>query len=216
MILVVTGTGTGVGKTHVSAALCALGAATGSVAYLKAAQTGVPADTADIDTVAALAGPSVTLVEGGRFPDPMSPEAAARASGKPAITQLSVLSRARELGATHDLVVIEGAGGLLVRFAPDGWTIADLATELGAAVVVVTGSGLGTLNATSLTLEAMAARGLHLAGLVVSDWPASPGTLELSNLVDLETVSGVRPLLLGSLAAGVAEAAEALRPLLLH
>ena len=89
MILVVTGTGTGVGKTIVSAALCSVAVRTGrSVAYLKAAQTGVPGDTPDVEVVTRLAGPDVVVHEAARYPDPMSPEAAARAaSGLPEVAQ---------------------------------------------------------------------------------------------------------------------------------
>jgi dethiobiotin synthetase len=90
-------------------------------------------------------------------------------------------------------VLVEGAGGLLVRYNPAGGTIADLARMLDAAVFVVTTAGLGTLNHTALTLEALAARGLPLAGLVIGSWPADPGLAELSNLTDLPGLYGRMP-----------------------
>jgi hypothetical protein len=88
-------------------------------------------------------------------------------------------------------VLVEGAGGLLVRFADDGWTLADLARALAAPVLVVTAAGLGTLNHTALTLEVLACRGLRLAGgLVVGCWPARPDLAARCNVTDLEALSG--------------------------
>ena len=209
MILVVTGTGTGVGKTVVSAALCVVALRAGrTVAYVKAAQTGVPGEEPDIDVVSRLAGPVVLVREGARYPDPMSPEAAARARGLPELAQLGVLASVRALDERHDLVVVEGAGGLLVRYASDGWGIASLAAALAAPLVVVAGTQLGTLNALALTLEAAAHRALSVAGVVIGSWPASPTPLDLSNEHDMGVLAG------GSLAgklpanAGVLPAAE--------
>ena len=64
----------------------------------------------------------------------------------------------------------------------------DLASMLGAPVLVVTAAGLGTLNHTALTLEALSARGLATAGVVIGSWPANPGLAERSNVTDLAGV----------------------------
>jgi dethiobiotin synthase len=190
-ILVVTGTGTSVGKTIVSAAICALATRRGAlVAYVKAAQTGVPGDVPDVQTVTELAG-DVDAVEGGRFTPALSPAAAARAMGADPVSLVDVANLVRELQVTHDLVVVEGAGGLLVRFDDQGATIADLARALDAEVLVVTAPGLGTLNHTALTLEVMANRGLRLAGLVIGSWPHVPGPAERANVADLQILAGL-------------------------
>ncbi|MGH9001037.1 MAG: ATP-dependent dethiobiotin synthetase BioD, partial [Acidimicrobiia bacterium] len=89
-----------------------------------------------------------------------------------------------------DAVVVEGAGGLLVPVT-DGVTMADLAARLGSRLVVVTRPSLGTLNHTALTVEAARARGLDVAGLVVSGWPAEPGVTERTNLERLEAMAPV-------------------------
>jgi dethiobiotin synthase len=163
-VLVVTGTGTGVGKTRVSAAVCALGIDRGArVAYVKAAQTGVPGDVPDTEVVQALAG-DVDVVEGARFGAALSPAAAARAEGAEPVDLVEVANLVRDLSRTHDLVVVEGVGGLLVRFDEEGTTLADLARDLDAEVLVVASAGLGTLNHTALTLEVMAHRGLRSEG----------------------------------------------------
>jgi dethiobiotin synthetase len=72
---------------------------------------------------------------------------------------------------------------------------------------VVTAAGLGALNHTALTLEALAARRLCLAGVVIGSWPRRPGAPELSNLADLESIAG-RPLS-GALPAGAARRGRA-------
>ena len=185
-IIIVSGTGTGVGKTIVTAALAALAAADGQrVAVVKPAQTGIDTgEETDLETVRRLSGVT-DLHELARFPDPLSPEAAARTAG---LSPLDLAAAARHIGdlaASRELVLVEGAGGLLVRYDPAGGTIADLAGLLDAPVLVVTTAGLGTLNHTALTLEALATRGLRCAGVVIGSWPARPELAERSNLVDL-------------------------------
>ena len=197
-LLVVTGTGTGVGKTVVTAALAALGRERGSVAVVKPGQTGVgPGEPGDLDDVVRLAG-DVRALELVRYPDPLSPAAAARRCGLPALDPAALYDALLRLD--DDLVLVEGAGGLLVRYDDDGLTLADVARALRAPVLVVVEPGLGTLNHTALTLEALAHRGLALEGLVVGSWPAEPGLAERCNLRDLEVLAA-RPLL-GALPEG--------------
>lgn len=200
-VLVVTGTGTGVGKTVVAAAVAALAAARGaSVAVVKPAQTGAaPGEDGDLQDVRRLAA-ITDLHEYERYPDPLSPAAAARRAGRPALDLHDAADRIRALADVRDLVVVEGAGGLLVRFDEEGGTLADLARALGAGVLVVTDPALGTLNHTALTLEAMAHRGVGLAGVVLGAWPAEPDLACRSNVRDLETLAA-RPLT-GAMQAG--------------
>jgi dethiobiotin synthetase len=204
-VLVVTGTGTGVGKTVVTAALAALALARGRrVAVLKPAQTGMAHDEpGDLDALRLLVGPlagdRLSTLELARYPDPLAPAtAAARAERDPVAPQQAVAA-ARALAGAHDLVLVEGAGGLLVRFTEHG-TLADVAAGLGAPVLVVTSAVLGTLNHTELTTRALAGRGLCAAGLVIGSWPAEPDLAARCNLVDLPAVTGVP--LLGRLPAG--------------
>jgi dethiobiotin synthetase len=103
----------------------------------------------------------------------------------------------------RDLVLIEGAGGLLVQFDAVGATIADLALLLGAPVVLVTRASLGTLNHTALTCEALRARRIRCLGIVIGAWPARPDLAAECNLNDLPRYAGVP--LLGRLPAGAAQ-----------
>lgn len=190
-VLVVSGTGTGVGKTVVTAAMVALAIARGDrVAVVKPAQTGTAAgEIPDTEAVRRLTGLADTH-ELATFPDPLSPEAAARVAGLAPLDLRAAADYVAKLAESRDLVLVEGAGGLLVRYGPDGGTIADLAAALDAPVAVVAAAGLGTLNHTALTLEALAARKLAPAGVVIGSWPRRPGIAELANLTDLQAVAG--------------------------
>lgn len=187
MITVVTGTDTGVGKTVTTAAL-AIRCGAGTIA-VKPAQTGVGPDEPDISVVARLAGCEVA--EFTRLEDPLAPETAARLRGVEIPPIREYAERVREL-ATHHTVIVEGAGGLLTRLDTDGGTLLDLAAELAPVhVYVVTRISLGTLNHTKLTVNALRARGLEPAGLVLGCVPESLGLAEKCNLTELPRVTGV-------------------------
>ncbi|MFJ3234191.1 dethiobiotin synthase [Streptomyces sp. NPDC086787] len=202
-VLVITGTGTEIGKTVTTAAVAAAALAAGrSVAVLKAAQTGVrPGEHGDADEVARLAG-SVTATELARYPEPLAPGTAARRAGLAPVRPHEVAEAAAKLATDHDLVLVEGAGGLLVRFDAAGGTLADAASLLNAPVLVVAAAGLGTLNTTELSARELRARGIELLGVVIGSWPGSPDLAARCNLADLPEVAGAP--LLGALPAGAA------------
>jgi dethiobiotin synthetase len=202
-VLVVTGTGTEVGKTVVTAAIAALAVDRGRrVAVLKPAQTGIPDGVpGDLAEVRRLAG-GVTTRELRRYPDPLAPETAARRSGQPWVHPAAIAAAVTDLADEHDLVLVEGAGGLLVRYDSDGGTLADVAWALSAPVLLVVEAGLGTLNATALTAEVMLRRGIDCVGVVVGRWPAEPDLAQRCNLADLPVAAGAP--LLGVLPDGAA------------
>ncbi|MEM8643255.1 MAG: dethiobiotin synthase, partial [Pseudomonadota bacterium] len=159
----VTGTDTEVGKTLVSAwLLTQLDAA-----YWKPIQAGtVP--TTDSATVQQLAELPVSRVlpEAYLLPEPMAPHEAARRAN-------IALDMAKIKLPPHDgLVVVEGAGGLMVPIAAGAYMI-DLADQLDLPIILVARSTLGTINHTLLSLEAIRRRGLPLAGIVISG-PETP------------------------------------------
>jgi len=194
-VLLVTGTDTGVGKTVVTAAIAAAaGAVDYTVAVLKPAESGVVAGAgveSDVDTVARLAAPrSVRTL--ASYPDPLAPLTAARQSGLPELAIGDVIEAVEVAGEAHELVLVEGSGGLLVPMGEGGWTVADLALALRVPAVVVARSGLGTLNHIALTFEAMAHRGIP-GWLVLGSWPAEPELVHWTNLADLRDLAGVLP-----------------------
>ena len=172
--LFVTGTDTGVGKTRVSAALLqALSAHHARVVGMKPVAAGTERINGVMsnDDVVALRAASTCAVPPELdnpvlLPDPVSPHiAAARAGVKIDIAHLVACHRALE--SLADAVVVEGAGGFLVPLS-DHETGADLAQALALPVVLVVGLRLGCLNHALLTLEAIRARGLTLAGWVAN------------------------------------------------
>ena len=193
-VLVVTGTGTGVGKTVTTAALasCALQAGQ-RVAVVKPVQTGVrPGEPGDLAEVRRLTG-LADLHEYLRYAEPLAPATAARRLGEPG-PDLDELA-ARVIGlADRDLVIVEGAGGALVRFNQRGEGILELIAAVrqraasvsggqGSRVelVLVTGAELGCLHQAAATARVLDGRGrgpTHLVEdwpaphLVVEDWPA--------------------------------------------
>ena len=108
--------------------------------------------------------PASPTRELARYPEPLAPATAARRAGLPARPPEAAVTAAPELADDHDLVLVEGAGGLLVRFDDDGGTLADVAAELAAPVLVVAAAGLGTLNHTELTVAELRRRGLTCVG----------------------------------------------------
>jgi dethiobiotin synthetase len=205
-VLVITGTGTGVGKTVVTAALASHARQAGiDVAVCKPVQTGTDSGDDDLAEVARLSG--VTELAGfARYPQPLAPVAAAEQAGLPLPTRDQLLGFIGDVDRPGRLTLVEGAGGLLVELAEDGVTLRDLAVDLGAAVLVVVSAELGTLNHTALTLEALAVHGLSCAGLVIGDWPLRPGLVAESNRSALARLSPVRAALpAGSGALGEAD-----------
>ncbi|MEV0152475.1 dethiobiotin synthase [Micromonospora sp. NPDC050686] len=206
--MLVTGTDTEVGKTVVTAAVAAAAQAAGMrVAVIKPGQTGTATgEPGDVDSVHRLAAPLTgrTLAS---FPDPLAPLAAARVAGLEPLELYTAVDAVRAEADKHDLVLVEGAGGLLVPMGlrPSGepWTVADLAVSLGIPAVVVARAGLGTLNHTALTLEALERRGVP-AGVVLGAWPAEPELVHWANLTDLvPNLLGAVPMGAGAMDPGV-------------
>jgi dethiobiotin synthetase len=201
-VLVVTGTHTGVGKTVATAALACVARLAGiDVAVCKPVQTGSPRDD-DLADVARLSGVNA-LYGTWRYPEPLAPAAAAQRAGMALPTRDELVGLVAAVDAK--LTLVEGAGGLLVELGADGVTLRDLARELAAPVLVVVSPGLGTLNHTALTLEALAAQGIPCAGLVIGAWPREPGLAEEGNRHELERLAAVRGVLpagAGAMSAG--------------
>jgi dethiobiotin synthase len=179
----VTGTDTGVGKTVVCAALMHRcrprepeasrpelppygdPSVPASIRYWKPIQTGIEQDddTASVRQLGSCA-PDQLLDEGVRLPRPVSPHLAARSIGRSiGLAPLLDLAAAQPSG---DRWVVEGAGGVLVPLN-DAERMIDLMAALGLPALVVSRSTLGTINHTLLTLEALRARRLRVAGVVM-------------------------------------------------
>ncbi len=204
----ITGTDTGVGKTVVACALARGMIARGlDVGVMKPVETGVgPEGPLDAQALRAAAGVADPLddVCPQRFALPAAPSVAAAAEGR-SVDLAAVRAAFARLAARHAWLVVEGAGGLLVptsaasskaggraasRRRAKSSSMADLALSLGLPLVVVARAALGTINHTLLTLEAAAARGLDVAGVVISHAAGPPSAADAANLGALREALG--------------------------
>jgi dethiobiotin synthetase len=136
-----------------------------------------PGRPADHELLAAAGGQSTAEVAPARFGPAVSPHLAASLAGT-AIDPAALVAAARALRA--EVVVAEGAGGLLVPLTL-GYTMRDLALDLGWPVVIAARPGLGTINHSLLTVEAARAAGLDVRAVVLTPWPAEPSAMHSSN-----------------------------------
>jgi dethiobiotin synthetase len=174
-ILFVTGTDTGVGKTWVSCGVLRAARDAGlRVAARKPAETGC--DPGPDGTLVARDAVALHAAAGGdealdavcavRLPDGLAPAYAARRAGVTIDVQ-AIVADCRRRAAEVDLLLVEGAGGLLVPIA-DPFSYADLARALDARVLLVVGARLGAINHALLTLAVAGSRALAIAGFVVN------------------------------------------------
>ena len=188
MIIAVTGTNTDVGKTVATAAIAAVLKRRGfDVVAAKPIQTGEEAGQGDASAVAKLAG--IETFERWRYPEPLAPNLAARRAGIQTPSLDEVTEWIRSLDAPERVVLVEGAGGLLVRLADD-YTLADIAKATGAPLVVVTSLGLGSLNLAELTCVHARAMGLEVLGLIGGSMPEHPNLPTRLNVEEMPEVTG--------------------------
>ncbi|NVN50877.1 dethiobiotin synthase [Mycolicibacterium hippocampi] len=209
-VLVVTGTDTGVGKTVATAALACHARLVGiDVAVCKPVQTGTRDGDDDLAEVSRLSRVG-ELHSLARFPEPLAPLAAAQRVGGELPGRAALVDMVTAVDRPGRLTLVEGAGGLLVEIGADGLTLRDLAGDLEAPVLTVVAPGLGTLNHTALTLEALATRRIDSAGLVIGAWPAQPGVAESENRVALSRLAQLRAVLPAGAGLLTAEAFESI------
>jgi dethiobiotin synthetase len=210
--LFVTGTGTGVGKTIVSAALLAAMRAAGEpVRAHKPVVTGLDEPfegwPPDHELLALAAGMRPEDVAPLRYGPAVSPHLASTLAGE-RIERATLVKNARSVSEGEPTAIVEGVGGLLVPLAED-FTVCDLMRELGLPVLIAAPPTLGTINHTLLTLHTARGAGLDVRAVVLTPWPEHPSAMEHSNRetiarlgeVDVERLASVGAPDLGLLAA---------------
>jgi dethiobiotin synthetase len=184
--LFVTATGTGIGKTYVTAALARHYKAEGErVAVLKPVLSGFdPADFAESDPALLLAAldetPTLKAVERVspfRYRAPLAPNQAAAKEGRAVDFDAIVQCCEDAASADGDLLLIEGIGGLMVPL-DERRTVLDLIAALGAPVLLVTGSYLGTISHTLTAFEVAKSRRLEIPAIVISETEGSTVSLD--------------------------------------
>ncbi len=194
--LFVTATGTGVGKSVLSAALVAAMRAAGvSVAAYKPALTGIDEPPegiwpADDDLLALASELPATEVAPLRFGPAVSPHLAAELAGAEIGLDALRAGADRLAPGADDLIVVEGVGGLLVPLSEQA-SVRDLAVSLGLPLLIAAQPGLGTINHTLLTLEAARSVGLDVRAVVLTPWPDEPGVMENSNRRTIDRLGAV-------------------------
>jgi dethiobiotin synthetase len=181
----VTGTGTEVGKTVVAAVIARTARAAGrSVAVFKPAVSGLDElDGAEPDHEllrrAAGSAQNDDEVAPYRYGPAVSPHLAAELAGA-AIDPAHLREAAQRSATNAEVLVVEGVGGFLVPLTRE-YLVRDFAIDLGLPVVVVASPGLGTINHTLLTIEAVRRAGLEVRAVVMTPWPHEPDSMAQSN-----------------------------------
>lgn len=212
--LFVTGTGTSVGKSVLSAALLAAMRDAGErVRAHKPIVTGLDSEDIsrtpgreadwppDHELLGEVAGMAPEEVAPLRYGPAVAPHLAARMAGEE-INPSMVIARARDAKeaarANGETLVVEGVGGLLAPLG-ESFSVRDLALALGLPVLVAAAPGLGTINHTLLTLESARRAGLEVRAVVLTPWPEAPGELERSNRETIARLGEIEVVGLGSI-----------------
>ena len=195
----ITGTDTGVGKTYVAENLAAALKRRGiDVGVMKPVETGcrvragrlVPRDTLRLIKAASVRD-SVSHVNPYRFQNPVAPLVAAELH-KSKIETGKILTTYQTLSEKHDFMIVEGAGGIMVPLSQT-YLYLDLAGDIDLPVLIVARPGLGTINHTLLTIAALRARRIPIAGIVINYTENKKiGLAEKTNPSVIESISGVK------------------------
>lgn len=190
--LFVTGTDTGVGKTFVGCALAtALRTRGRRVAVMKPVETGVEGLPADALALRAAARDPAPLDEicPYRLRAPLAPAVAAREEGV-VIDVGRLVTLVRRRAAAADVLLVEGAGGLLVPLT-DGATWVELVQAAALPVLIVGANRLGVINHAALTARAAGGAGLRILGVVLSQATPDPDPSAASNAGAIAALSGL-------------------------
>lgn len=192
----ITGTGTGVGKTIVTAGIAGHFLSKGrNVSIMKPVQTGTSKSVSDLETIKAIV-PGINplpkmLATPYSFSLPASPLLAARSEDRE-IEPDTILRAFKDASSRQDVdvLLVEGAGGLLVPLTEE-FLMIDLISKMNIPTILVATPGLGTVNHTLLSIEAMKKRNLKIAGIIINKMPLQPGIVEKDNVRTIGQMSGI-------------------------
>jgi dethiobiotin synthetase len=195
--LFITGTDTGIGKTVICGCLARYLSRKGiNVGIQKWVSTGNRNTSDDIDYCLSMLGrkkeeiDNPLLLHPYTFDFPASPHLAAELEGQEVDID-KIVESYHTLVRRHDLLIVEGVGGVLVPLTRDRLLI-DLVADIAIPVLIVADSGLGTINHTLLTIEALTKRGIPILGLVFNFAGKEDKTIEADNIKIISRI-GKRP-----------------------
>jgi len=194
----ITGTGTDVGKTFVTALLVKKFRDSGIDAfYYKAALSGtslnpdpgVVSDEQYVKTIASLPETHETLVS-YVYQEAVSPHLAARKEGNP-LELSKVVSDYQLLKSKHDFIFVEGSGGIVcpIRYDNQKIFLEDIIKVLGLEIILVSNALLGSINATVLTVEYARSKGIGIRGIILNQYQGS--AMEQDNYKMIQEITGV-------------------------
>jgi dethiobiotin synthase len=191
IIYFITGTGTDIGKTIVTAGLAHLSIKMGlKTAVVKPIQTGTDDYPSDPETIKKLVKGIHPLPPELECPCALrlaaSPHLAAKAQGTE-IDPEKIIQAIKKMEKLEDfdVLLLEGAGGLFVPINND-YMMIDLIKDLQVKIILAATAGLGTINHTLLSVEALQARNIDLAGIIINRMSQNPGVIEKDNLKTIE------------------------------
>ena len=192
----ITGTDTAVGKTLIAGAMAGVWAKSGKrIGVMKPVESGCvrsdnglqPQDALFLKEMSSSTD-DLDLISPYRFEQPLAPRRAAELEGIE--IDLKKIERIyRQLEYTHDLMLVEGAGGLLAPVYKT-FTVADLIKLLDIPLVVVAKNSLGTINHTLLTVEYARSNGLTVLGIIINNLISSPDSSSETNPQIIKELSG--------------------------
>lgn len=186
----ITGTGTDIGKTFITAGIAAKAVEAGlKTALVKPIQTGTDEYPSDVQTIHAMVPGlyplDATLAVPFQFKLAASPHLAARMEGKQLkINEIVRHCRELEQLTEPDLMLFEGAGGLYVPLN-DTDTMLDLIARLGYPVILVADALLGTINHTMLSVMALRGAGIKIAGVIINNMPENENLIATDNVATI-------------------------------
>lgn len=191
----ITGTGTEVGKTVITAGIAALCIKYGfKTGVMKPVQTGIPEYAADLVTISELVSGLFELPEEVAMPycfkSPASPHLAAIEEGSIVDPNKIKQAYVKASGFDLDFLLLEGAGGINVPLN-ESYLTRELIQELKCPVILTALAGLGTINHTLLTVESLKNHGVEVAGIIINQMPLEPSLIEKDNVVIIEQLTQV-------------------------
>lgn len=193
----ITGTDTAVGKTLIAGGMAGVWVKSGKrIGVMKPVESGCvrsenglqPPDALFLKEMSASTD-DLDLINPYRFEHPLAPSIAAELEGVE-IDLKKIESIYRQLEHTHDLMLVEGAGGLLAPVYKT-FTVADLIKLLDIPLVVVAKNSLGTINHTLLTVEYARNNGLTVLGIIINNLISSPDSSSETNPQIIKELSGL-------------------------
>ena len=196
----ITGTGTDVGKTYISALIIKkMREMNYNCGYFKPVLSGVKELAghlvdSDANYVVQIADIPVLADECVSYwwKEAVSPHLAAKRSNQ-VINIDKIKYDIAQISKKYDYLLIEGAGGItcpIVIDKEEKYLLKDLIWELGLSIIIVADAGLGTINSTLLTVDYAKANGIEIEGIILNNYDSS-NFMHWDNLEQIETLTGI-------------------------